>query len=102
VFPSEDGEAEEDRQFRCPRCGERLTDCRRTRRAPRGNKPRIADATAARGPKELTGEDLEQCAKEWERSQEHLGRLGEMAESMWALDWADRLLREIGRLRDGG
>jgi hypothetical protein len=48
---------------------------------------------------ELTPEDLERSAKEWERSQEHLGKLGAMAESMWALDWADRLLAEIRRLR---
>ena len=47
----------------------------------------------------LTDDEIELCAEEWKRSQVHLGRLGAMAESIWALDWADRLIAEIRRLR---
>ena len=98
AYPSVGGDADDDPPFHCPRCGTRLTDCRRTRRAPRREKAKIAPPEAE-GEDELTSEDLERCAKEWERSQEHVGKLGAMAESMWALDWADRLLAELRRLR---
>jgi hypothetical protein len=52
-------------------------------------------------PPRLTDDEIELCAEEWKRSQAHLGRLGAMAESIWALDWADRLIAEIRRLRRG-
>ena len=48
----------------------------------------------------LTDDEFERCAQEWKRCQAHLGRLGAMAESIWALDWADRLIAEIRRLRN--
>ena len=49
----------------------------------------------------LTADEIELCAQEWKRSQAYPGRLGAMAESIWALDWADRLIAEIRRLRKG-
>jgi predicted RNA-binding Zn-ribbon protein involved in translation (DUF1610 family) len=99
VHPSDASEEESESPFYCARCGEALTDCRRTRRASRLAKPKIARVAPLPRPRELSDDELDRCGQEWERSQEHLGRLGVMAESMWALDWADRLVAEIRRLR---
>ena len=72
------------------------------RRARHRRAPRVETTSAARlsspAPR-LTDDEIELCAQEWNRSQEHLGRMGALAESIWALDWADRLLAEIRRLR---
>jgi hypothetical protein len=72
------------------------------RRARHRRAPRVETTSAARlsspAPR-LTDDEIELCAQEWERSQAHLGHLDAMAESIWALDWADRLLAEIRRLR---
>jgi hypothetical protein len=101
VYPLVAGQEESEPPFYCARCGMALTDCRRTRRASRLAKPKIARAARPAGPKDLSDEELDRCLQEWERSQaEYLGRLGVMAESMWALDWADRLLADIRRLRN--
>jgi hypothetical protein len=100
AFPSELGDSKDDPPFYCPRCRTKLSDCRRTRRASRSQKPRIplpGDETL----EDLTEEDVERSAREWERTQEHVGKLGAMAESMWALDWADRLLAALRRRQDG-
>ena len=47
----------------------------------------------------LTDAEIDRCGDEWDRAQEQLGRLGVMAESHWALDWAERLLAEVRRHR---
>ena len=53
-----------------------------------------APATSA-----LTDAEIARCGDERQRAQEQVGRLGVMAESHWALDWAERLLAEVRRLR---
>jgi hypothetical protein len=86
----------EEAEFVCPNCRSPL-DSRRTRRARIQKQPTAdtnpADATG------LTDEQLQRCAEEWARAQDHLGNLGVMAESHWALDWAERLLAEIRKVR---
>jgi hypothetical protein len=102
VLPSAVADGGGDGPFYCPRCRRALKDCRRTRRASRSERAKMpTGALPADEEKELTDGDLDRCEKEWERTQEHLGRLGAMAESMWALDWADRLVAEVKRLRGG-
>jgi hypothetical protein len=44
-------------------------------------------------------EDVERSAEEWRRAQDQVGKLGVLAESNWALDWAERLLSDLRRLR---
>jgi len=87
----------DDPALKCPRCGAPV-ESRLTRRAPRIDKHVSADRASTRS-KPLTAAEVARCADEWMRAQEHLGELGVMAESHWALDWAERLLAELQRLR---
>jgi len=50
-------------------------------------------------PRPLGDQEIGRSGTEWEWTQQQLGNLGVMAESNWALDWAERLLREVRRLR---
>jgi hypothetical protein len=83
-------------EFKCPSCSAPL-DCRHTRRAARTEKPDAIRPTPQTTP--LTDVEIDRCGDEWDRAQEQVGRLGVMAESHWALDWAERLLAEVRRLR---
>lgn len=88
---------DEDGAFVCPKCAAALTDCRPTRRAASGGTTRKGDAARREDEIALTAEDLERCGKDWAHTQELLGNLGVMAESNWALDWAERLIAELRR-----
>lgn len=93
-------EPHERRTFQCPKCGCELEDCRPTRRARRTPK-NTADETpiAVADPRPLSDQEIARSGSEWEWTQQQLGNLGVLAESNWALDWAERLLREVRRLR---
>jgi predicted RNA-binding Zn-ribbon protein involved in translation (DUF1610 family) len=86
--------------FHCPQCGAALTECRRTRRATPAGRRTAGEATAS-DDEALAPQDVERCAFEWSHTHEILGSLGVMAESNWALDWADRLLAEVRRRQAG-
>ena len=92
---SDSRDAEDD--FKCPCCSAPL-DCRQTRRAARTELRTIARGEPA-AMNRLTDAEIDRCGDEWDRAQEQLGRLGVMAESHWALDWAERLLAEVRRHR---
>jgi hypothetical protein len=92
-----DAAPDADRTFKCPDCGAPL-DCRPTRRAFRKAKQSLPDPPWP-DTEPLTDAEVERCAEEWKRAQEHVGSLGVMSESHWALDWAERLRAEIRRLR---
>ena len=96
------GETEDHEEtFRCPQCGAPLTECRRTRRASSASRRTAAGEAATSDDGALAPEDVERCAHEWAHTHEILGSLGVMAESNWALDWADRLLAEMRRRQAG-
>jgi len=84
-------------RFKCPSCSARL-ECRPTRRTGRADKRGPSDGLGAE-PKPLTDAEMARCAGEWTSAQEQVGNLGVMAESHWALDWAERLLADLRRLR---
>ena len=86
---------DDERAFKCPSCGAPL-ECLHTRRAARIAK-QVAPEPPGPDEEPLTDAEVERCAEQWTRAQEHLGNLGLMAESHWALDWAERLLAEIRR-----
>jgi hypothetical protein len=88
---------DEEGSFVCPKCATALTDCRPTRRAASGGTTRKGDPALPEDTMALTPDDLDRCAKEWAHTQELLGNLGAMAESSWALDWAERLIAEARR-----
>ncbi len=88
------------RTFHCPKCGRELEDCRPTRRARRTPKNAADDMPiAVADPRQLSEQEIARSGSEWEWTQHQLGNLGVMAESNWALDWAERLLHEVRRLR---
>jgi hypothetical protein len=90
----------EGQTFHCPKCGRPLEDCRPTRRVRRTQRNTAEDLpTTVVDPRPLSDQEIAQSGREWERTQQQLGNLGVLAESNWALDWAERLLREVGRLR---
>jgi hypothetical protein len=98
VIPTRDADPEDqDGRFKCPSCGARL-ESRPTRRTGRAERLASFDGAGAE-PKPLTDAEMERCASEWTAAQEQLGRLGIMAESHWALDWAERLLADLRRQR---
>jgi len=93
-------EPDERRTFQCPKCGRDLEDCRPTRRARRTPKKTAEDMPiAVADPRPLSDQEIARSGKEWESTQQQLGNLGVLAESNWALDWAERLLREVRQLR---
>ena len=83
----------------CMVCGELLPEPRPSRRAPPSESRAQAGVTSGIGDA-LSDADLARCAREWNHTQELLGRLGVMAESNWALDWADRLIADLRRRRE--
>jgi hypothetical protein len=93
-------EPDERRTFHCPKCGRELEDCRPTRRARRTPKNTADDRPiAVADPRALSDQEIARSGSEWQWTQQQLGNLGVLAESNWALDWAERLLREVRRLR---
>jgi len=50
-------------------------------------------------PRPLSDQEIARSGSEREWTQQQLGNLGVLAESNWALDWGERLLREVCRLR---
>jgi hypothetical protein len=77
-----------------------LEDCRPSRRARRTPKSTAEDIPISLAdPRPLGDQEIARCGTEWEWTQQQLGNLGVMAESNWALDWAERLLSEVRRLR---
>jgi len=54
---------------------------------------------AVADPPPLSDQEIARSGTEWESTQQQLGDFGVMAESDRALDWAERLLREVRRLR---
>jgi hypothetical protein len=77
-----------------------LEECRPTRRARRTPTNAAQDVPiSVADPPRLSDQEIARSGREWEWTQQQLGNLGVMAESNWALDWAERLLREVRRLR---
>jgi hypothetical protein len=100
AYETASDEPDERLTFHCPKCARELEDCRPTRRARRTQKDTAEDIPIrVADPRPLSDQEIAQSGTEWERTQQQLGNLGVMAESNWALDWAERLLREVRRLR---